>query len=476
MAGAIRVITTPLVETASRNGCSSDARDTSQSRTYGVENRGSSTMAFLPLSAFLVAAMPVVAACAFPRPPDVGDDAVQPGTVIQVSPEGDDLHDGITLPVKTLKHAIGVASQNSEATTIVLASGRYTPAGGETFPYIVPSNVSILGPSGGGATLVGSKTETGLMIGSGTLRDLEMEDFMTAFVATGRAHLANIRVRTSATALRAETNAQLTVDGLDITGAPASCATGVELNGDASLTAATLVTRALGTSVLAKDQTTVGLTMATVTGDGKCTQPLLVVRSTSVFSMSDSLLDGNAGPVGLDIGSPSIGNPTRAMILNSTIRNADSRSILAGNATGEMIGGALHTAGTLLAVDGGGQWSMTGVSMTSADAAIVIKQGFVKVRNSTLGANSYGVMLSAGASVDLGSASSLGNNTIRNTNIGILVNTGVTSSGPIPAVGNIWNPTQGADTNGKYPVGTLIQGPVDGNNFQLPTSDLSLQL
>jgi hypothetical protein len=47
---------------------------------------------------------------------------------IRVAPSGDDANDGLTNPVKTLKRAIGLAAAYSQATVIVLASGRYPAA------------------------------------------------------------------------------------------------------------------------------------------------------------------------------------------------------------------------------------------------------------------------------------------------------------------------------------------------------------
>src|SRR5215468_143263 len=50
-------------------------------------------------------------------PPDMGG-----GKTVQVSTTGDDANDGITEPVKTLKHAIGLALADGEITSISLAS------------------------------------------------------------------------------------------------------------------------------------------------------------------------------------------------------------------------------------------------------------------------------------------------------------------------------------------------------------------
>src|SRR5882762_1038563 len=101
----------------------------------------------------------LVSACGFPRPADVGGEAGPgdanvpgdanssvdapsvdaasidapsvdappidapdpPGTALHVSPSGDDANDGLTKPVKTLKHAIGLAAANQEIRSIILA-------------------------------------------------------------------------------------------------------------------------------------------------------------------------------------------------------------------------------------------------------------------------------------------------------------------------------------------------------------------
>src|SRR5438046_2588556 len=61
-------------------------------------------------------------ACGFPRPPNVGDDAPvdssPSGVTVHVSPSGNDVNDGVIQPVKTLKRAIGIASNNATITTI----------------------------------------------------------------------------------------------------------------------------------------------------------------------------------------------------------------------------------------------------------------------------------------------------------------------------------------------------------------------
>ncbi|HEX7939329.1 MAG TPA: DUF1565 domain-containing protein [Gemmatimonadaceae bacterium] len=179
------------------------------------------------------------------------DGPAGPIVAIHVSPSGDDANDGLTLPVKTLKHAVALAAANTQITQIVLATGTYSAGSGETFPYIVPSNVTIVGPGDGGAVLVGSKTEPGVTVDAGGLQDLDLQDFATAITVTGTANLKNIRVRTSTIAVQAEATASLTVNNLDITGIAVTgtspCSTGIALNGAAKLVAMTMSTRELGT-------------------------------------------------------------------------------------------------------------------------------------------------------------------------------------------------------------------------------------
>lgn len=121
-----------------------------------------------------------LAACGFPRPADIGgsgpgDDDGSGGaeTVLRVSPSGDDANDGITQPVKTFKHALGLAALNAQISKVVLASGRYSTESGETFPYMVPMSLTVSGPAGGGAIFAGNGTEPGLTLQNASLEDVE---------------------------------------------------------------------------------------------------------------------------------------------------------------------------------------------------------------------------------------------------------------------------------------------------------------
>jgi hypothetical protein len=422
----------------------------------------------------------VVTACGYPRPADVGDDggpgdAPDPGVTIHVSPSGDDASDGLRSPVKTLKHAIGLAAADTKVTLIVLASGVYSAASGETFPFTVPAHVTIEGPAGGGAILSGGKMGPGMTVGVGGLRDLDLQDFTTATTVVGTASLKNIRVVTSAIAVQAETGARLTIEGLDITGTAAACSTGIVLNGHASLTASNVTTRALGTSLLARDQSTVVLTGANAAGDPSCVPPMFSFVSNGAVDMRDSLLDG--GRDGIGIGSSDSSDPTQATLTGVIVRNIKVEALGGRNATVQVIGGKLsHTQQTSLSIIGG-IWSLTNLTIENSNAAIYSQDARLMMRGCSIVDNSVGVDLGLGAIGDLGTIDNLGNNVFKNISLGLVIEGG-NGTQLIQAVGNTWKAAQGADQNGKYGIGTVMNGPIpfaSGNNFDIQ-SDASIQL
>jgi hypothetical protein len=429
-----------------------------------------------------------LAACGFPKPADVPGDGApsdaaaadtattdapadapdDPRFLLHVSPTGDDANDGIALPVKTLKHALGIAAANKQITKIVLASGRYSGASGETFPYTVPGGVTVAGPAGGGAILAGSKTEPALTVDAGTLDALELEDFAVAIVATGVARVSNVRIRSSAVAVRAETAAELTVDNLDVTGTVAACASGIVLNGAADLTVTTLATRNLSSSLDAKDQSTVHLTGANVAGDPGCmTQggPARYVMSgntTKTVVLRDSLVDG--GSFGLTFGNAQV------TITNTIVRNMKFDGVDPGSGGWQMIGGEVSNNGVGLE---GGNPNNSFTNVTFAGTGLVIYwfgtgSSKLVLRGCTLGGL---IQLENAAVADLGTTTSPGNNTFRpSQGVGLEI---IGGGAPVDAVGNTWKPSaQGADAQGHYAPGTSVQGPIAGastDNFTVGT-------
>lgn len=415
------------------------------------------------------------AACGFPRPMDVGDDV--PGDsseldlIVHVSPAGDDANDGLASPVKTLKHAIGIAAANMKITTIIMASGTYSASTGETFPYTVPLNVTIAGPAGGGAILAGSKAEPGMSVGPGSLQDLDLQDFTTAITVNGTASLRNIRVLTSTTAVQAETAAELTVDNLEIAGTAGACTTGIVLNGAAKLTATTLATHNLGTSLNSKDQSASSIADGTLMGDVSCAQTVIDVSSSARFTLSGSLLDGGALGIGLNTKSPGF----QAIISNTIVRNSKVDALAGqapagGSATLQMTGGELSSSSgagaTLLA----GTWSFANVAIRdNKNLGIYLQDGNLVMRGCVITGNVLGIDVDISATADLGTGAAPGGNVFQgNTIVGVAVQNGIAA---VDAIGNTWNASiQGADAMGRYKTPMTIPGPVesvDGNNYSI---------
>ena len=411
----------------------------------------------------------LAAACGFPRPADVGDDvpgdASNPEATLHVSPSGNDANDGVMQPVKTLKHAIGIAAGNTKITKIVLAPGSYSASSGEAFPYTVPANLTIIGPTSGGATLSGGKMSPGLTIDTGGLQDLDLQDFTKAITATGTANLNNVRVLTSTIAVQAETTATLTVDTLTISGTLGACGTGIVLNGGAALVARTLETHNLLMTLDARDQSSTDISHATVAGDLNCPgiQPLMSVTSTASFHLSDSLLDGGNNGIGIAPKSPSF----QAVLTNTSVRNM-KQSALGGGFGGvaaafHMTGGELSNTNSTAVTIGPGVWTFTGVTFKQNSGFIIyLQDGSLVMRGCTVTGNGGGVDVFVDSTADLGTSDSPGNNLFQNTGVGVTVESSIGLGGiAVQAVGNTWNPSvQGADTNGKYATVATITGPV----------------
>lgn len=438
----------------------------------------SSTRPATPRVATGILFLLTTASCGFPRPPDLaGDDpggsdgSAGSGLTIHVSPSGDDSNDGFMLPVKTLKHAIGLAIESGKISTIVLATGTYSMSSGETYPYTVPPNVTVVGPAGGGAILMGNRGEPGVTVGIGVLQDLELQDLTTAITVTGSANLKNIRIRNSTIAVQAETTANLTVNNLDITGiaipGTGACSTGVVLNGGAKLVAMAMTGRGLTPALDAKDQSVVAIANAIISNNATCSGTDISVKSTASFSLSDSLLDGGGG-LAIVPQSASF----HAIVSNTIIRNMKSSGLVGFpnvKASFQMNGGEIsNTEGSGLQL-GQGTWTFTNVTIQhNKDLAFYLQDANLNMRNCTVVGNGFGIDVSSGSVADLGTMLNPGNNVFQNNaNVGVFAE----SSVPVNAIGNTWNPNiQGADQNGKYATIATIPGPVasvNNGNFQI---------
>jgi hypothetical protein len=410
------------------------------------------------------------ASCGFPRPPDLTGDApggmdgpAGPIVAIHVSPSGDDSNDGLVQPVKTLKHAIQLAAAITQITQIVLAAGTYSASSGETFPYIIPANITVVGPASGGAIIAGDKTVPGVTVDAGGLQDLALQDFATAVTVTGTASLKNVRILTSMIAVRIEATGSLTVNNLDITGvAPTGtvgCSTGIILNGAAKLVATTLIARGLAPPLDARDQSVVVVADAMIMGNATCSG-FLSIMSAASFSMSDSLLDGSG-----------IGVYAQSTSFHATISNTIIRGGLGGfpNLKGsfQMIGGELASPQGSGAQLGLGTWSFTNVTIhQNEDLAFYLQGADLVMRNCQMTDNGEGIDVFQGSTADLGTVANPGGNVFQRNKGGSVF---AESPAVVNAVGNTWAPNvQGADGSGRYAATATISGPVtapDNGNF-----------
>jgi hypothetical protein len=398
--------------------------------------------------------------------------------VLHVSPSGDDANDGLAKPVKTLKHAIGLAAANRDIVRIALAVGRYSSASGETFPYTVPVNVTVAGPTGGGATLAGAEAEPGISVGHGGVEDLDLDGFTTAITVTGPASLKNIHVVTGAVAVQAETAANVTATNLDIAGTTGTCATGIVLNGSAQFTITTLTARKLGITLNAKDDSATSIANANISGDMGCTSSiaLMVLTSTNSFVINDSLLDGGPSQ-GIRLFPAS--STFQTTISNTIIRNMRGDGIAGGHfgtpSTFRMIGGELSGNGGVAAQFSDGTWTFTNVMIRqNPGLALYVQDGALIMRGCTVTGNGGGIDIYDNGRADLGTEASAGNNVLQSTTSVALSLDGTLGATLVTAVGNTWNPgKQGADENGRY--GTIatisvLVPVVGGNNYALSGS------
>jgi hypothetical protein len=406
------------------------------------------------------------------------DATEQPGTVVHVSPTGNDSDDGLNQPVKTIKRAIEIAEATPAITSVALAAGRYAASGGESFPYTVPPNLTLRGPATGGAILAGTKTEVGLTIYTGLLQDLQLEDFTVAITAIGIARLTNVIVKNSQIAIRGETTAKLTVDNLDITGFiganAADCQSGVVLVGAADLTVTRLIARNFLKSVVANDATTLDISNADILTDSRCFGNAFEIATSKTFRLAESSISGDGGTGIGFLGAAAA--PTQATVTNTTVRGL-STGVTGSSVVFQMTGGEISGCqGSALSASNG-TWSLANVKVQqNGGSAAILLQGrspqlkaVLSMRGCSVLSNAAdGVYLFSDTSADLGTAASPGVNVFRNnTGIGVVVFDDHFTN--VEAVGNTWNAsTQGSDANGRYPSPATIPGPVSpvaGGNF-----------
>lgn len=413
-------------------------------------------------------------ACTVPNPnyrPRADASTSDAGTsaTINVSITGDDAADGITVPVKTLRRAIALANGSVAIKTIKLSAGKYDVANGESFPYAVPAGVKVVGDSG--VIFAGTTVETGIVLESGALENIQFEHFMIAIRVTGTAQLTNITVTTGYTGVVADGMANLSASGLTIIGGEtASCLSlGLSAKSMANVTVDKLVAMDV-IAVAGTDQSVVAISKGNVTKSHTCRFGVVNAGGKS-FTLTDTLVSG--GDYGVLLTNFS---GLRATLTNTIV--ADSLQGIVGEAhVFEMTNGGLHNHRDNGAHLQGGTFAFTNVSVkgnskSGIDISSQSSPATLTMRGCSVTGNGNGVALREGASGDFGTAATPGNNTIRdNAMIGLLFDH---SNQTVWAAGNIWTPgVQGADAQGKYGpqlfTGSALPS-VNGNNFGMISS------
>ena len=438
----------------------------------------------------------------------------------------------LTAPFKTLAKALSVAIAND---TVKLAAGTYSKAtNGERFTasgqYIqVPNGVRIegtLNSSGGNATILqgqldtpGYDSEIALSLAANAVvTNVSIERFgmgvralsgkqTLTHLSIGYTHfgvstqfgaqtvLQNSTVFVSSVAdagLSAVGHAQLTMDGGQLFG-PGSCTadpdegTGVYVKDTAQVTLKNKATLkdVAGVALDLRNLGAATLDNAVIskTNQVGCTpRPRVqMLDSTSLRLRLNTTLSSSGGTSAVGIqaqtkGTLRIDTATVKGFTGAGVRAASGSKLALVMNRGSILqnGVGINAAGV-----SSGNASITIAGSTIASNQTGIIAPYFKLRKSDVASNRQGVVLTS-PFADLGQVGDPGNNLIINNLVtGVTFQSTVVCCG-VWATGNTWNAfTQGADGNGHYPPGLIINGTsslAKGTNFSLPNLNLSIQL
>lgn len=390
---------------------------------------------------------------------------------IQVAISGDDSADGVTVPVKTLKRAIELASTDTVRNAILVDAGEYSVDNGETYPYTVPPGVTITGAPG--TMLVGNAATMGLSIETGALENLELRDFSTAIQVAHHASLANITVRTSKVGIVTTGTAQVTAAGLALYGTERCSHVGVRTLEKSQVT----LDRLSAVDIIAIDeqeQSTISMTGATITANLPC---MLMLASGRSLTVTDTSLSGG--------NAMSFNSPELDVTLQRTriVGDPDARPAVGGKIHQfHMMGGYIRGAQVGAALLGG-EYQLSNVEISgNSDRGVYVEgqpgaPSSVVMRDCLITNNGDGVYVGANANGNFGTPDNPGHNTFRyNAYAGLSLNA---DSNVTMAVGNTWMPhIQEADERGTYPTPRhFVDTPVEfPRNFSIVNDRANLQL
>jgi hypothetical protein len=377
---------------------------------------------------------------------------------------GNDDHPGtLSRPLRTIREAFRRMAAGATKTTLLLP-GTYNEGSGEDWEYSVPAGITLKGAEGSSAQVVlraSGNGKRGLILASdATVSDLSLTGFAAALQASsGRQILTRLAFEYNQSDLQLSNSASVTLH-------------------DSSSAGAQVVVLAVGRSELSVQGGTYGRTAA-----------LATIGDSAVIHFSDADLSG---------GQLYAGDSSALTLDNVKLHDVYGRAILVAGASAQLairggsvynivsngsdvlgavvtngkttIDGAVFSSGnpTIIGANGG-TLSLTNsrIENGKGNAVVIRGKAAFKMRRTVITKNLAAVAFVDGA-IDLGTAEDPGGNTLKdNANYGLLA---VGDPAEVQAVGNTWNANvQGADENGHYRNGDVIEGPRDelarGANF-----------
>ncbi|MGA9118671.1 MAG: right-handed parallel beta-helix repeat-containing protein [Bacteroidota bacterium] len=423
------------------------------------------------------------------NPSGPGDSGAVGITRIFVNPaSGSDGNTGTdTAPLKTIRKALALAQAGQR---VDLQAGTYDAASGQTYPDTIPDGVVIEAVSAGLAVLVGTNNVAFTGSGNDTTLYLSVRGFRTIVQAASGFHVVNaMTVADVGTLFDLSGNAQalasgcsltksgvaqltdiahLTVNSSTVSGQPQSDfvtlqkASSLVMNG-------TTMSDANTTAIDITDVSTVTLTACTISKvslQGAGGSASINMSGSSHLTIRSTTVSGAYGPVVL------MRDPGTAVIARSS--NFEGNDTGSGYPEFWQAGGSLDVDTCYISGSGSGAnsfgFALQGGSLTLRNSIVRYMYGegisvssgtSLYMRNTTISNCRSGIYLNAtSGSVDLGTSTDAGGNTINNcSQFGIRV--GFAAGQVAYAYGNTWTPNaQGANANGHYGP-FLAVGPVN---------------
>ncbi len=388
-------------------------------------------------------------------------------------------------PFRTLSRALSSAMRGQ---TVYLSSGTYDVGHGEVFPLQVPDGVRVEAVTAGDALVLGDGALRGLRFsGSGAVRGVRIRGFRYALLAhTGEQVIEVAELGDAGCAAMLSGDARMVLDDCEI----ADSRSAFDVSDSAELVVSGGEIRDLGPDCEHDTGLGVASGMATVRFDGVDAHDVagpLTLRDTSRAVIEQSVLervgDSDCGfasafvvhgaaalhvertttthPLG---GGVHVGGDFAVVDIEASLIDVATRGIyVTGQALVTVMGTTLSTAqGEPLSagVEVRNSGADVALENTRIDGAfykgIFVASGSVKVRDTRIGHAAFGVYV-GGGSVDLGTLTDPGGNTVQTIAETALHVAPATSAGVVvQAVGNTWLPSvQGADESGYYAPGDL---------------------